>query len=293
MSEDADPRMATMEGWPVPSLLAALWEGQFAAVAATGPALPALADAVAAALPRLQSGGRLAYAGAGTSGRIAAQDGAELAPTFGWDRTVLLLAGGPDALRHAAEGAEDRADLGAADGARLGPADVLIALAASGRTPYTVACVTAARAAGALTIGIAHSPGTPLLDAAEHPVLLLTGAEPIAGSTRMKAGTAQKVALNLISTALMAGLGRTYRGRMVNMAQTNTKLRARAATMVSELAGVGPDAAAAALTEAGGAIKLAILLARGWTGPAALSALLDHHGRLGDVLDGNAAAGSA
>lgn len=285
--------MATMEGWPVPSLLAALWEGQLAAVAATGPALPALAAAVAAALPRLQSGGRLAYAGAGTSGRIAAQDGAELAPTFGWDRTVLLLAGGPDALRHAAEGAEDRADLGAADGARLGPADVLIALAASGRTPYTVACVTAARAAGALTIGIAHSPGTPLLDAAEHPVLLMTGAEPIAGSTRMKAGTAQKVALNLISTALMAGLGRTYRGRMVDMAQTNTKLRARAATMVSELAGVGPDAAAAALTEAGGAIKLAILLARGWTGPAALSALSDHQGRLGDVLDGNAAAGSA
>ena len=260
-TEGADPRLTTIETWQPGAILAALWEGQLAAVAAIGPALPALERAAAAALPRLQLGGRLAYAGAGTSGRIAAQDGAELAPTFGFNRVVLLIAGGSTALVHAVEGAEDRIDTAQADVATLGPADVLIAVAASGRTPYTLACVAGARAAGALTIGIANSPGAPLLDAVEYPVLLRTGPEPVAGSTRMKAGTAQKVALNLLSTLLMIGMGRVYRGRMSNMAITNDKLRARAVAMVQELARVDPAAAAAALRATDGDMKQAVLLA--------------------------------
>ena len=283
-TERADPRMAGLEGWPTAAILSALWEGQLAAIAAVGPALPALGAAAAAALPRLQAGGRLAYAGAGTSGRIAAQDGAELRPTFGFDRTILLLAGGPDALLHAAEGAEDRADQGLSDAAGLGGQDVLIAVAASGRTPYTLACTHAARAQGALTIGIAHSAGSPLLYGAEYPVLLATGAEPIAGSTRMKAGTAQKVALNLLSTLLMLGLGRVYRGRMVDMVVSNEKLRARAVTMVQELAGVGTAPATQALADAEGHVKLAVMLASGWTRPAAEAVLGVHRGRLGDAL---------
>lgn len=260
-TEAADPRLTMIETWPAGAILAALWEGQLAAVAAVGPALPALELAAAAALPRLLAGGRLAYAGAGTSGRIAAQDGAELAPTFGFGRVVLLLAGGPGALSHAVEGAEDDRDAARADAATLGPGDVLIAVAASGRTPYTLACVEAARAAGALTIAIANAGGTPLLAAAEHAVSIATGAEPIAGSTRMKAGTAQKIALNLLSTLLMIGMGRVYRGRMSHMAVTNDKLRARAVTIVQQLAGVDAADAQAALLATHGQIKPAVIRA--------------------------------
>ncbi len=260
-TEAADPRLTTIETWPPGAILTALWEGQLAAVAAVGPALPALERAADAALPRLLAGGRLAYAGAGTSGRIAAQDGAELAPTFGFDRTVLLIAGGPGALTQAVEGAEDGTDTARADAAALGPGDVLIAVAASGRTPYTLACIEAARAAGALTIAIANSAGAPLLSAADHPVLIQTGAEPITGSTRMKAGTAQKIALNLLSTLLMIGMGRVFRGRMSHMATTNDKLRARAVTIVQDLAGVGAAEAQAALLATGHQIKPAVLRA--------------------------------
>ena len=283
-TEGTDPRLTAIDQWPPGAILSALWEGQLAAVAAVGPALPALERAAAAALPRLQAGGRLAYAGAGTSGRIAAQDGAELAPTFGWDRLVLLIAGGPTALMHAAEGAEDRTDTAAADAASLGPGDVLIAVAASGRTPYTIACVKTARGRGALTIAIANGADTPLLRAADHAVLIQTGAEPIAGSTRMKAGTAQKVALNLLSTLMMVGLGRVFRGRMVDMAVTNAKLRDRAVAMVRELAGVDATVAGAALQAADGHVKLAILLAQGQDRAAAQAALAEAQGHLGRIL---------
>ena len=245
----------------------ALWEGQLAAVAALRPALPALAAAVTAAASRLRGGGRIAYAGAGTSGRIGVQDGAELGPTFDWppERLLFLIAGGEAALIRAAEGAEDRADAAAQDvrDARLGPPDVLVGLAASGSTPYTVACVATAREAGALTIGIANSPGTRLLEAAEHKVSLETGPEAIAGSTRMKAGTAQKAALNLFSTTVMMQLGRVYRGQMVDMLARNDKLRRRAVRVLRGLTGVSTEQAAAALTEADGRVKLAVLIARG------------------------------
>src|SRR4051794_19692524 len=283
-TEGVSPRYQDLETWPPQTVLQALWEGQLAAVAALQPALPALAAAVSAAAERLRRGGRLAYAGAGTSGRIGVQDGAELGPTFDWpaDRLVFLIAGGEQALIRATENAEDRDDLALDDvtHARLGPDDVLVGVAASGSTPYTVGCVFAARDAGALTIGIANSAGSRLLDAAEHPILIATGPEPIAGSTRMKAGTAQKVALNLFSTALMTQLGRVYRGQMVDMNARNEKLRRRAVRMLRTLTGASTEQAAAALTQAGGRVKLAVLMVRGLRAAEAERLLAEHGGDL-------------
>ncbi|WP_419728902.1 N-acetylmuramic acid 6-phosphate etherase [Lichenicola sp.] len=261
--------------------LDSLWEGQLAAVAAIGPALGALAASVEAALPRLRQGGRLVYAGAGSSGRLGAQDGAELEPTFDWprDRLVLLIAGGVGALTQAVENAEDDAPaaIRQLEAETVGPADVLIGIAASGGTPFTVAAVREARRRGALTIGLANSAGSALLAEAEHPILVATGSEAIAGSTRMKAGTAQKVVLNLISTALMTGLGRVHAGRMVDMRVRNAKLRARAVTMVTELAGCDAAQAAGALEATGGRVKPAILVAMGLS-PVEAAEALEHAG---------------
>lgn len=270
-TEGASPRYAAIETWPSGAALDAMLENQLAAVAAVRPALPALEAAALEAAERLRGGGTLAYAGAGTSGRIGVQDGAELPPTFDWprDRLRLLIAGGPPALIHASEGAEDEA----APTLELGPQDVLVGIAASGTTPYTIGCVRAARALGALTIGIANSPGAPLLQAAEHAVLLPTGPEPIAGSTRMGAGTAQKVALNLFSTLVMMRLGRVYRGRMVDMLARNVKLKHRAVRMLRELSGADEAEAVAALAATGGALKPALLVLRGYTADEAAAAL--------------------
>jgi N-acetylmuramic acid 6-phosphate etherase len=292
-TEGVSPRYVDIETWPAPTVMQALWEGQLAAVAALQPALAPLAAACSAAADRLRRGGRLAYAGAGTSGRIGVQDGAELGPTFDWpaDRLVFLMAGGEKALIRAAENAEDRDDLALDDvtQAGLGGDDVLVGLAASGSTPYTVGCVLAARQAGALTIGIANSPGSRLLEAAEHPILIETGPEAIAGSTRMKAGTAQKAALNLFSTSVMTLLGRVYRGRMVDMLARNEKLRRRAVRMLRELTGATTEQAAAALTQAGGRVKPAVLIVRGLR-VAEAEALLARHG--GDLRRAEAALGA-
>ena len=289
-TEATSPRFATMDAWPSADILDALLEGQMAAVAAVRPALPALAAAAEAAAVRLRTGGRLAYAGAGTSGRIGVQDGAELSPTFDWPRhrLVFLLAGGAPALTQAVENAEDRDDLGRHDIAEAGldAADVIVGLAASGATPYTVACVRAARSAGALAIAIANSAGAPLLAAADHAILIETGAEPIAGSTRMKAGTAQKVALNLFSTLLMTRLGRVYQGQMVDMAARNSKLRARALRILQQLTGCSPDAGAAALSQADGTLKVAVLILHGQTRPSAEALLVRHDGQLRRALEG-------
>ena len=272
-TEGVSARYAEIETWPPGAMLDALLENQMAAVAAVRTALPAIEVAAIAATARLRAGGRLAYAGAGTSGRIAVQDGAELPPTFNWprDRLVLLMAGGPGALIAAAEGAED--DAGTMDANSLVAGDVLLGVAASGTTPYTIACIRSARAAGALTIALANSEGAPLLAAAEHAILLPTGPEPIAGSTRMGAGTAQKVALNLFSTLLMTRLGRVYRGRMIDMHASNVKLRQRAVRMLMELEGVGAPAAMDALAACDGRMKPAVLVLRGMTPEDAVAAL--------------------
>lgn len=293
-TEAQDMRFADIDCWPTLDAVDAMLDGQIAALAAVKPAAAAIAAAADAAAARLCSGGRLIYAGAGTSGRIAVQDGVELGPTFGWPpaRLRFLLAGGIDALSRSIEGAEDdrAAATAAVCDADIGENDVVIGVAASGRTPYTIGVIDAARGRGALTIAVANNVGTPLLQSADHAILAETGAEIIAGSTRMKAGTAQKAILNMLSTAIMLKLGRVHAGLMVDMQITNDKLLARAQAMVAALAGCSPGAAAAALEQTGRNIKAAVLVAMGATPAQAAERLAAHDGRLRAVLSAMARA---
>lgn len=287
-TESVDPRYADLDAWPPGSALAAMWEGQLAAVAAVGPALPAIERAVAAAAPLLAASGRLAYAGAGTSGRLGVQDGVELVPTFDWpaERLVLLMAGGEAALTRSVENAEDDREAAASAVAQnhLGPGDVLLGIAASGTTPYTTAAIEAARAAGALTIAIVNSDG-PMAAAAEHVLLACTAPEVLAGSTRMKAGTAQKIMLNLFSTLLMVRLGRVHRGLMVDMVARNAKLRARARRMLRDLTGADDAAIESALAATGGRVKHAVLVLRGVAPGETAPLLARFGGHLRPALD--------
>ena len=283
-TEDVSARFQDLDAWGDLDILKALYEGQLAAVAAIATSLPSIAEAVAAAVPRLEAGGRLIYAGAGTSGRIGVQDGAELTPTFDWpeERLGFAIAGGDEAILHAVENAEDSVDDGteAMRRAEIGPNDVVIGLAASGRTPYTLAAIGEAKARGALTVGVANNRGSALLRTADLAILIETGEEVVAGSTRMKAGTAQKIVLNLFSTLLMIRLGRVYRGLMVHMRVTNAKLRHRAAEMVDTITGSGLEAAARHLDRVHGDVKRATLLASGADVALAEILLARHRGNL-------------
>ncbi|QWC57627.1 N-acetylmuramic acid 6-phosphate etherase [Erythrobacter sp. 3-20A1M] len=276
-TESIDPELQEIDRWPLERAVAAILAGQGRAVAAVARVDGAIADAASAAAARLGASGRIAYAGAGTSGRIGVQDGVELRPTFGWpeDRLAFFLAGGPDAMMRAVEGAEDDEGAGrtAVSEAGLGVADVLIGLAASGRTPFTIGAVREARERGALTIAVANNPGSALLQAGEHAILLDTGAEAVAGSTRLGAGTAQKAALNALSTAIMLKLGLVYRGLMVNMRISNAKLEGRAIAMIERVAGVDADRAKHALAIAEGDIRVAVLVALGHDREAARRSL--------------------
>jgi N-acetylmuramic acid 6-phosphate etherase len=283
-TENADKRFVDLDAWPLADALEAMWEGQARAVAVVRPALPAIAAAVEAAARALGTRGRLVYVGAGTSGRVAVQDGSELPPTFDWPerRVVFAMAGGDRAFVRSVEGAEDDEIAGAAaiSKLRIASGDVVIGVAASGTTPFTVAALRAARKRKAVTIAVASNPKTPLLAAAAHPILVDTGSEAIAGSTRMKAGTAQKIVLNLLSTGIMLRLGRVYRGLMVNMRPTNAKLRRRAEAMVAKLGDCTLREAAGALDTANGDIKLAVLLRAGLALGPARALLKRHDGRL-------------
>jgi N-acetylmuramic acid 6-phosphate etherase len=288
-TETASSRFAQIEDWTTAELVDGMVEGQFAAIAAVRAAGGDIARAIEAAAARLAGGGRLIYAGAGTSGRIAAQDAAELPPTFSWpyERAVPLMAGGEPALLRAAEGAEDDGTAAAAALRALNVAadDVVIALAASGRTPYAVAALVAARGAGALAIGIANVAGSALAAASDIAIVLDTGPEFIAGSTRLKAGTAQKAALNLISTGIMIRLGFVYRGRMIEMRASNAKLRERAELMVAELTGVELATARSTLAAAGGSIKLAtLMLLKSLPAVEAMAVLDKANGKLREAL---------
>ena len=287
-TEAIDPRYVDIDQWPTALAVEAMLEGQMAAIAAIGSQTMAIAQAAEAAAARLGSQGRLVYVGAGTSGRVAVQDGVELYPTYNWpeDRLLFLMAGGLDALTQAAEGAEDDADAAraAVAASHIGPHDVVIGVAASGRTPFTCAAIAAAREAGALTVGVANNGATLLLEAADHGILAETGTEIIAGSTRMKAGTAQKAVLNILSTAIMLRMGLVYRGRMVNMRISNAKLRKRGEAMICDIAQVGQATAAQALDMAGQDIKLAVLIARGLDRQAAESLLAAYGDKLADAI---------
>jgi N-acetylmuramic acid 6-phosphate etherase len=288
-TETFSPRFAELDLWPTADAVQAMLDGQLEAAAAVQSQAAAIASAAEAAAARLgDPAGRLIYVGAGTSGRLAVQDGVELGPTFGWDnaRTVYLIAGGRDALMSSVEGAEDDAAAGEGAMREAAPAasDVVIGVAASGSTPYTLAAIRAAGEAGALTIGMANNPGAPLLLTVAHPILLDTGAEVLAGSTRMKAGTAQKIALNAFSTAVMLRLGRVYNGRMIGMRVSNAKLRRRAIDMVGEIAQVENVAARAALDAADGEIGTAVLIALGHAPEQAAEALAAAGGNLRAAL---------
>jgi N-acetylmuramic acid 6-phosphate etherase len=287
-TERTCPRFSGIDAWEPRDALDAMIEAQFAAVAAVRAARDALERATRALVARLGERGRLIYAGAGTSGRLAVQDGAELMPTFNWppERLAMLIAGGTEALLHAVEGAEDETVKAAEliGRQKVGADDALIAVAASGTTPFTLACLREASRRGALTIGIANNPGTPLLDEAEHPIFLDTGPEPIAGSTRMKAGTAQRIALNLISSLLMIRLGRVYKGLMVDVQATNIKLARRREAIVRRLTGRSDEEVRHALACAGGDIKVAVLLVDGSDVDTAKMLLRRAGGRLGAAV---------
>lgn len=286
-TESLNPRFADIDSWPTIEAVEAMLEGQMSAIASIKSQTLQISAAADAAAVRLQKGGRLVYVGAGTSGRVAVQDGVELGPTFGWpaERLVYLMAGGIDALVHSAEGAEDDAD-----DARyriresaVSADDVVIGVAASGRTPFTIAALNAANDAGALTIAIANNAGTDLLGAAQYRLLAATGSEAIAGSTRMKAGTAQKAILNLLSTAIMLRLGRVYRGLMVDMVISNDKLLKRAFGIVRALSNCSEAVAIEAVHLAQNDIKTAVLIALGKDPKTAADLLHQHHGILRDA----------
>ena len=231
-----------------------------------------LARAVEAAVPRIAAGGRLLYVGAGTSGRLGVLDSVELTPTFSWPRSraVALLAGGPPALFEAVEGAEDDRKQGAADllAAQVGPNDVVILVAASGFTPYVLGALEAGKAAGALTIGLANNPSAPVASEAEIGITLDTGSEVISGSTRLKAGTAQKIALNTLSSAIMVRLNKVYGNLMVDMTPTNAKLYRRAVALTVRATGVDETTARLTLEACGYHVKVAIVALLGGCGVA-------------------------
>ncbi|MGA9546393.1 MAG: N-acetylmuramic acid 6-phosphate etherase, partial [Rhodomicrobium sp.] len=240
-TERPSPRYTGIDVWEPLDALDAMIDGQLAAVAAVRAARRQILEAALAMETRLQDGGRLVYAGAGTSGRLAVQDGAELMPTFSWpeERLLLLLAGGEEAMVRAVEGAEDEIEHAAELIRRhaIAPKDVLIAVAASGATPFTLSCLREAKRRGALTIGVANNRDAPLLAEAERPIYLETGSEPIAGSTRMNAGTAQRITLSLLSSLTMVRLGRVYAGLMVEVQAVNAKLVGRREKMLVHLTG--------------------------------------------------------
>ncbi len=248
-----------------------------------------IATAVDAIAERLRTGGTLHYFGAGTSGRIAVLDAAEMRPTFGADGMVVAhLAGAPQALTSAVEGAEDDRAAGRAEAAgSLRPADAVIGISASGRAAYVLGAIEAAFETAALTIGITGDGDSSLARAVQIPVVLRTGPEVIAGSTRMKAGAALKMTLAMISTAVMVKLGRVYGNLMVNMIASNAKLRARAERIVASLAAVDQAAAASALGQARGEIDTAIVMLRCACDPAQARERLARSGHsLRAVLDG-------
>jgi len=261
-TEAARPELADLDTWPTSDIVAAFFADQADVIDAVRVAhaqISAAADVVAA---QLVAGGRLIYVGAGTGGRIAALDAAEVGPSFGLrGRVLAVFAGGVDAMADGREFYEDDEKQGAREVDALGPTanDVVVGVSASGRTPYVLGGIAAARAAGAHTIGFACTPGSPLARGSDVALEVLTGAELIAGSTRLKAGAAQKIVLNLVSTIAMVRLGRTYGNLMVDLSADNGKLRRRALRAVAAATGINDAAAAAALDAAGGDAKAAIV----------------------------------
>src|SRR3954469_10933506 len=273
-TETARAERAEIDRLPTAELVRLMNAEDLAVAAAVGEALPQIA-AVDAISERFSAGGRLIYVGAGTPGRLGVLDASECGPTFNTDRVLAVLA--------ASEAAED--DDGARDLPGVTAADAVVGISASGRTPYVLGAIAHARAAGALTVGLSGNAGAELSAAADHAIEVLVGPEFIAGSTRLKAGTAQKLVLNMLSTLTMVRAGRTYGNLMVDVRVTNDKLRDRATRIVEQVTGASHEEAAAALVAAGDEAKLAIAMLRLGLDPASARDRLDAAaGRLRDAL---------
>lgn len=277
--EGRNPRTHDMDVLPTLELLEILNDEDERVPAAVRAALPALADAVDRAADRFETGGRIHYVGAGTSGRIAVQDAAELIPTFGIqpDRIVAHIAGGQEALVQPVEGAEDDPETALRD-VELTTSDVVLGLSASGTTPYVDGAIRRARQAGALTILITANGDAELVRVVDVPIVVATGPEALAGSTRLKAGSAQKMALNSFSTALMTRVGRTWSNLMVSMAASNDKLRSRAVAVISAIAGVDGQVAADALLRCDYRLGVAVVHVAGGIDPDGAAEVLERSG---------------
>lgn len=289
-TEQVRADLLDLDSRPPAEVVTVLLDAEATVPAALSAASPALTEAVRLAGEALNRGGRLLYVGAGTPGRLAALDAAECPPTFGTppDRVVAVLAGGREADRAAVEGAEDDAGAGEKDLLALTPTprDLVVGITASGRTPYVRSALEAARRAGAPTVAIVNNPGSAVAAVADVSVVLDTGPEVLSGSTRLKAGTAQKVALNVISTGAMVAHGKTYGAWMVDVVASNEKLRRRARRILREATGADDAAALAALRAAGWRTKPALVaLLGGVDVPAATAALAAHDDRLRPALD--------
>lgn len=266
LTEQRNPATANIDSLPTGAMLRVMNAEDRRVADSVTVELPRIALAVDAIVERLKRGGRLFYIGAGTSGRLGVLDAAECAPTFNVPPELVqgILAGGESALARAAEASEDDESAGAHDLVErgFGPGDVLVGIAASGRTPYVLGAIRHARDIGAVTIGISCTPDSDLSRDVAIPIAPVPGPEVLAGSTRLKAGTATKLVLNMLSTGTMIKLGFVYRNLMVNVQPRNEKLLDRARRIVEEAAGVGSDAAATLLEESGRVVKTAIVMGR-------------------------------
>lgn len=289
VTEEANPELADLDGMSTAGLVRTMNLEDQKVPAAITAKLPEIAQIIDQVAARMARGGRLIYVGAGTPGRIGVLDASECPPTFGTDpgQVVGILAGGEPALTKALENVEDDVDAGRADLARLEltAADSVIGISASGRTPYVLAAVTEATAAGAFTVGFACNRSSALGSAAGSALELDLGPEFLTGSTRLKAGTAQKLVLNMISTIVMVRLGKTYRNLMVDLSAGNAKLRARSERTVMQATGADLTAAEAALSAAQGSVKAAILIIlTGLPTASAFELLKNHDGKLQAAL---------
>jgi len=265
LTETPNPRTVNIDQLSTLEMLQVINEEDAGVAAAVGRVLPTIAQAVDAIAERLRGGGRLLYVGAGSSGRLGVLDAAECGPTFSVEPETVqgILAGGDTALIHSAEGAEDDHDMGRRDllAVNVSARDVVVGIAASGHTPYVIGALETAHERGALTVAITCNEPAPMLDLAQIPIPVIVGPEIIAGSTRLKSGTAQKMILNMLSTASMIRLGKVYGNLMVDVKVTNQKLAQRARNIVMKVTGVSSDEAARLLAQTHNEAKPAIVMA--------------------------------
>lgn len=288
-TEQVDSKYQELDVMSVSELLHAMNEGDLQVPKAISKVLPEIESAINAIVDRMSGGGRLIYIGAGTSGRLGVLDAAECGPTFSVtdEQVIAFIAGGESALTHAVEGAEDDSTAGAEDLKSIGltSKDVVVGIAASGRTPYVLGGLAYAEKIGALKVGVTGNPNSEISKHVDHPIEIDSGPEMLAGSTRLKSGTAQKLVLNMISTITMVRLGKTFGNLMVDLQITNEKLRDRAKRIISQATGVSRSEAAQALVDSGDEVKVAIvMILLGIDAPSARKRLSSASNRVRDAL---------